>query len=107
MGANPWQREFDVAFRAVRDGAVPARDLRQHVGAGAMVKADHSPVTVADFAVKHLSPIGLPRRVQRFRWSRRKMRRRSGRQQGGGCSSWYSPPCGVPLLTWIRFVCST
>ncbi len=27
--ANPWQREFDVAFRAVRDGARLARDIRQ------------------------------------------------------------------------------
>lgn len=54
MNADPWQREFDVAFRAVRDGALLARDIRQHVGAGALAKADHSPVTVADFAVQAL-----------------------------------------------------
>ena len=54
MNANPWQREFDVAFRAVRDGAVLARDIRHHVGAAAVLKADQSPVTVADFAVQAL-----------------------------------------------------
>ena len=54
MNADPWQREFDVAVRAVRDGAFLARDIRQRVGAGALVKADHSPVTVADFAVQAL-----------------------------------------------------
>ena len=54
MNAAPWQREFDVAFRAVRDGALLARDIRQHVEAGAWLKADQSPVTVADFAVQAL-----------------------------------------------------
>jgi 3'(2'), 5'-bisphosphate nucleotidase len=54
MNADPWQREFDVAFRAVRDGALLARDIRQHVRAGALLKTDQSPVTVADFAVQAL-----------------------------------------------------
>jgi 3'(2'), 5'-bisphosphate nucleotidase len=50
----PWQREFDVALGAVRDGARLARDIRQHVGDRALLKADRSPVTVADFAVQAL-----------------------------------------------------
>jgi 3'(2'), 5'-bisphosphate nucleotidase len=54
MNGNPWQREFDVALRAVRAGAVLARDIRQHVGDRALLKADQSPVTVADFAVQAL-----------------------------------------------------
>lgn len=54
FGAARLEREFDVAFRAVRDGALLARDIRQQVGAGAWLKADQSPVTVADFAVQAL-----------------------------------------------------
>ena len=54
MNANPWQREFDVALRVVQDGALLARDLRQEIGDRAFLKADQSPVTVADFAVQAL-----------------------------------------------------
>ena len=54
MNADPWQRELDVAFRAVRDGAVLARDLRRQIGQRALLKDDRSPVTVADFAVQAL-----------------------------------------------------
>lgn len=54
MNADPWQREFDVALRAVRDGARLASRIREHVKDRALVKADRSPVTVADFAVQAL-----------------------------------------------------
>jgi len=54
MNASPWQGEFDVALHAVRAGAVLARDIRQHVGDRGLLKADQSPVTVADFAVQAL-----------------------------------------------------
>jgi len=53
MNADPWQREFDVAVRAVREGALLARDIRRQVGI-AFLKPDQSPVTVADFAVQAL-----------------------------------------------------
>ena len=52
MNVDPWQREFDVAIRAVRDGAILARDIRRHLGDPPFLKADQSPVTVADFAVQ-------------------------------------------------------
>lgn len=51
---DPWHHEFDLAVAAVRDGAILARDLRQRVGERAFLKADQSPVTVADFAVQAL-----------------------------------------------------
>ena len=54
MNADPWQREFDVALRVVREGTLLARDIRQRIGDGALLKADQSPVTVADFAVQAL-----------------------------------------------------
>ena len=54
MNLEPWQREFDVALGAVREGAMLARDIRQRIGADALLKADRSPVTVADFAVQAL-----------------------------------------------------
>lgn len=54
MNVDPWQREFDLAVAAVRDGAVLARDIRQQIGERAFLKADQSPVTVADFAVQAL-----------------------------------------------------
>jgi 3'(2'), 5'-bisphosphate nucleotidase len=54
LNADPWQREFDGALRAVRDGALLARDIRQRIGEPAFLKADQSPVTVADFAVQAL-----------------------------------------------------
>ena len=54
MNAGPWQREFDVALRAVRDGALLARHVREHSGERASLKPDQSPVTVADFAVQAL-----------------------------------------------------
>ena len=54
MNLEPWQREFDVALGAVREGAVLAREIRQRIGEHALLKADRSPVTVADFAVQAL-----------------------------------------------------
>ncbi len=54
MNTDPWQQEFDVALRAVRDGALLACDIREHLRDRALLKADRSPVTVADFAVQAL-----------------------------------------------------
>ena len=54
MNLEPWQREFDVALGAVREGAALARDIRQRIGERALLKADRSPVTVADFSVQAL-----------------------------------------------------
>jgi 3'(2'), 5'-bisphosphate nucleotidase len=54
MNLEPWQREFDVALGAVREGAMLARDIRQRIGEHALLKADRSPVTVADFSVQAL-----------------------------------------------------
>lgn len=54
MNLEPWQREFDVALGAVREGAALACDIRQRIGGHALLKADRSPVTVADFAVQAL-----------------------------------------------------
>jgi 3'(2'), 5'-bisphosphate nucleotidase len=52
MDFKPWQHEFDVALRAVRDAAILARDVRRQVGDGLLFKTDRSPVTIADFAVQ-------------------------------------------------------
>jgi 3'(2'), 5'-bisphosphate nucleotidase len=54
MNLELYQREFDVALDAVREAAVLARDIRQQIGQHVFVKADRSPVTVADFAVQAL-----------------------------------------------------
>jgi 3'(2'), 5'-bisphosphate nucleotidase len=54
MNLQPWQQEFNVALGAVREGAKLARDIRQQIGEHALLKADRSPVTVADFAVQAL-----------------------------------------------------
>lgn len=54
MNLELWQREFDVALGAVRNGAMLARDIRRQFGDQAFLKADRSPVTVADFAVQAL-----------------------------------------------------
>jgi len=54
MNLEPWQREFDVALGAVREGAALARDIRQRLGEHVLLKADRSPVTVADFSVQAL-----------------------------------------------------
>ncbi len=54
MNLEPWQREFDVALGAARDAAALARTIRQQIGEQAFLKADRSPVTVADFAVQAL-----------------------------------------------------
>jgi len=54
MNVDPWQREFEVAFIAVREGALLARDIRHRIGGRSFLKADQSPVTVADFAVQAL-----------------------------------------------------
>jgi 3'(2'), 5'-bisphosphate nucleotidase len=54
MKPGRWPREVDVALRAVRDGAVLAREIRERSGERAAVKPDRSPVTVADFAVQAL-----------------------------------------------------
>lgn len=55
MNVDPWQSEFDVALAAVRDTTALARSIQQQqLGGPALVKADRSPVTVADFAVQAL-----------------------------------------------------
>jgi 3'(2'), 5'-bisphosphate nucleotidase len=54
MTAKPWKTEFDVALAAVREGALLAREIRRHFGDTCLVKADRSPVTIADFAVQAL-----------------------------------------------------
>jgi 3'(2'), 5'-bisphosphate nucleotidase len=54
MNLDPWQREFDVALGTVRQAAMLARDIRQEIGEHALLKADRSPVTVADFSVQAL-----------------------------------------------------
>jgi 3'(2'), 5'-bisphosphate nucleotidase len=54
MRLEPWQREFDVALGAVRDAAALAREIRDQNSGQPLVKADRSPVTVADFAVQAL-----------------------------------------------------
>ena len=54
MNVEPWRHEFDVAVRAVREGARLARGIRQRMSGPAFLKADRSPVTVADFAVQAL-----------------------------------------------------
>jgi 3'(2'), 5'-bisphosphate nucleotidase len=54
MKLEPWQREFDVALGAVRDAAALAREIRDQSSGQPLVKADRSPVTVADFAVQAL-----------------------------------------------------
>jgi 3'(2'), 5'-bisphosphate nucleotidase len=54
MTLEPWQREFDVAFGAVRDAVVLAREIRGQSSGQPLSKADRSPVTVADFAVQAL-----------------------------------------------------
>ena len=50
--AASWQRELDVALDAVRQGTALARQIRQDARATSFLKADRSPVTVADFAVQ-------------------------------------------------------
>jgi 3'(2'), 5'-bisphosphate nucleotidase len=52
MNLEPWRHEFDVALGAVREGALLAREIRKRIGEQAFLKADRSPVTVADFAVQ-------------------------------------------------------
>jgi 3'(2'), 5'-bisphosphate nucleotidase len=54
MNLEPWRRELDVALGAVREGVMLARDIHQRIGEPALLKADRSPVTVADFAVQAL-----------------------------------------------------
>lgn len=54
MKVDPWQREFDVGIGAVREAAALARDVRRQIHERAFLKADQSPVTVADFAVQAL-----------------------------------------------------
>ena len=50
--AGEWGRELDVAVSVVADAAVLARDIQEQIGGGALLKPDHSPVTIADFAVQ-------------------------------------------------------
>ena len=45
-----YQREFDVAIEAVRRAAHVCVSVQKTLGASALRKEDHSPVTVADFA---------------------------------------------------------
>jgi 3'(2'), 5'-bisphosphate nucleotidase len=52
MKLEPWQREFDVALGAVRDAAALAREIQGQRRGQPSIKADRSPVTVADFAVQ-------------------------------------------------------
>jgi 3'(2'), 5'-bisphosphate nucleotidase len=52
MNFDLWQHECDVALGAVREAAILARDIRKQIGTEALLKADRSPVTVADFAVQ-------------------------------------------------------
>ncbi len=54
MNVEPWRRELDVAVGVVREAAILAREIRRQVGTQAFLKADQSPVTVADFAVQAL-----------------------------------------------------
>lgn len=54
LNVAPWDREFDVALAAVRDGVVLACEIRRHIGDTSFLKADQSPVTIADFAVQAL-----------------------------------------------------
>ena len=54
MNVEPWQREFEIALAAVGEGAILAREIRQHLGDASFLKPDQSPVTVADFAVQAL-----------------------------------------------------
>ena len=54
MKLEPWQREFDVALGAVRDAAALAREIQGQRRGQPSIKADRSPVTVADFAVQAL-----------------------------------------------------
>jgi 3'(2'), 5'-bisphosphate nucleotidase len=54
MNLEPWRREFNVALGVVREGAALARDIRQRLSEHALLKADRSPVTVADFSVQAL-----------------------------------------------------
>ncbi|HEY7288538.1 MAG TPA: inositol monophosphatase family protein [Vicinamibacterales bacterium] len=53
MKADTWQRECEVAVAAVREGARLACEIQRHFE-GTLVKADRSPVSVADFAVQAL-----------------------------------------------------
>jgi len=43
VNVDPWQREFDVAVRAFREGALLARDIRQHVGDISFLKPINHP----------------------------------------------------------------
>lgn len=59
MNVESWQPELEVALRAVRDAAALAREIRRQFGEQAFLKADRSPVTVADFAVQALVALRL------------------------------------------------
>ena len=50
--AGSWQQELDVALDAVRRGTALARQIRQDARETWFLKADRSPVTLADFAVQ-------------------------------------------------------
>jgi 3'(2'), 5'-bisphosphate nucleotidase len=54
VNVDRWRRELAVALDAVGDGAFLARHIREQTGDRAWLKADRSPVTVADFAVQAL-----------------------------------------------------
>lgn len=53
-----------MALTAVREGALLAREIRRQVGELSFLKADQSPVTIADFAVQalmaHRLSVGFP-----------------------------------------------
>jgi hypothetical protein len=54
MNREPWHQELTVALGVVREGAALARDTRRRFGEHALLKADRSPVTIADFSVQAL-----------------------------------------------------
>ncbi|MBI3317418.1 MAG: 3'(2'),5'-bisphosphate nucleotidase [Candidatus Omnitrophica bacterium] len=53
--------EAAFAVNAVREGALIARKIREEFGASSVAKIDHSPVTIADFAVQAFIAYSLDR----------------------------------------------
>ena len=52
MASQTWPRELEVALAVVRETALAARAWQEEVAHGAFLKADQSPVTIADFVVQ-------------------------------------------------------
>lgn len=57
--AQHWNRELEVATKAVRAAAEVARGIQAKIGPEALEKKDKSPVTVADYAVQAMICCGL------------------------------------------------